>query len=702
MRQKTGYLVIVVMASVLLMVPLSSAQNGPVIDVLRFKVIKGPALQALAMQTGQVDVLSSKLCEFGTEEIETFDEEGFLVTQDLAYHIGFIGYNIRDAATIRSYYRVNIEYWPLHDVEFRHALIHCYDQLGNIPSSLGYTVAPVDSLVPPAQSKYYNSAVMDHPYNPGDPFTSLPGDESSCGILKAAGYTFEDAGILGFVDAADYWKCPDGSPLPYMELWTPTPQIAPPSYDQGVMFVYDLRQIGLAATAANGNAGFNNEGRELYEYLGDVYGTSTAYGGRFDAYMIFQNLGSLLPDQLYWLCHTSQDSRLYPLRRNAVGMNNPTIDSLVETVKYSLDVNDVEYAAKQVQEMLYDPSLPGADNFTLAYMCMYSKNHFNIYAPGLGGVVKSPGFGSDNKWTFLNIHWETNARTEEGKTVVIWALGDDPDSFNPLYASSANELETLSQTQDGLTAVNPYNHRDIPWIASSWTITETPEGMNIDFIIRNDVKWQDGTPLTAYDIEWCLEFLRDMEIPKYYTAWQFLIDVVVTDNTHCTIQLNAAGLSLFYDVVGVGALLAPQIWDRPWGSSQEVLDWIPTGAYDPAPGYAAGPTPTPTNVMGTGSFIFEFYDSTLPNQYCEMHRNPNYFMSQAAIASLMTSMFWQVGDEDHGGLVDVSDLTQVSFAYGSHPGGARWNPDANFDLNSIIDIRDLRTCSYHQTWQKYQ
>jgi hypothetical protein len=138
-----------------------------------------------------------------------------------------------------------------------------------------------------------------------------------------------------------------------------------------------------------------------------------------------------------------------------------------------------------------------------------------------------------------------------------------------------------------------------------------------------------------------------------------------------------------------------------WGSPQEVLDWIPTGAYTLAPGYTppVDHTPTPTNVMGTGPFIFDFYDTT--NLFDDMHRNPSYFMTQAAVETLMTSMFWQVGDEDYGGLVNAADLTQVSFAYGARPTSGNWNADANFDLNAIIDIRDLGTTSYHLTWQKF-
>lgn len=696
---------LVSMFATMAVIPSGYAQSGPKMDILRHEVIKSPDAQLIAMQTDQVDFSPEQI---RTPDIEKLDLEGNLITQDLGFHMGFIGYNIRDLASpLRGSvsdqtwldstwypYRLGVPVWPLADVNFRKALIRCYDQLGIIPPIYGYIVTPVRSLVPPAQSKYYSSTAQSYPYNPGNPFTSPAGEQSTVGILKAAGYTFVDGGAIGVVDGPDYWTAPGGIPLPKMTIWTPLIGVAPTSFQHGAEFVADLANVGLKATPANGDRGLIHEGKDFNEYLNLVYGTATGVGGQFDAFMVFYSLGRL-PDQLYDLMHTSGDTVTHPARRNAVGIDDPEIDSLTETVKFSLDPNVIEAAAKTVQEKLYDTS----NDYALAYMLLYSRSYFNAFRPGITGIVKSPGYGSDNTFTYLNAEYTANPRTEGTNTVFIYVNGDEPDSFNYNFATTVYEWNVIGQTIDGLIAVNPYNHADIPWLASDWSITSTAAGMDISVTLRSDVLWQDGYPFTAYDVEWCLEFLRNMEIPRYYTSWQNLIDVVVTDNTHLTIQLNAAGLSLFYDVIGVGAYLAPQIWDRAWGSSQEVLDWIPTGAYDPAPGYAAGPTPTPTNIMGTGPFIFDFYDTT--NLYDDMHRNPNYFMTQAATAALMTSMFWEVGDEDYGGLVNAADLTQVSFAYGARTGGARWNADANFDLNGIIDIRDLRTTSYHLTWQKF-
>jgi ABC-type transport system substrate-binding protein len=683
------------------------------IDALRHLVIRSPDAALLAMQGGVADFSPDQI---RTGDIEKQFADGMLVTSDLGFHMGFIAYNIRPTSIINDYWRnetghrAPVSYWPLHDMEFRHALIHSYDQLGIIPPIYGYIVTPVRSLVPPAQSKYYNPGVPEHSFLQGDPFAStvyVPATHSnadSCSILRYAGYTFVDADSSGDVTDADYWKCPDDSDMPYMEIWTPLIGVAPTSFQHGAEFVNDLRAIGLAATEANGNKGFLNLGRDFNEYLEDVYDRAW-----FDAYMVFYSLGRI-PSQLYSLLHTSQDCLTHPGRRNAVGVHDPadggaadTVDELTDIVKFSLDTDDIETAAKACQELLYDTS-PGVakDNVTLSYMLLYSRSYFNVFGTDVTGAVKSPGYGSDNGWTFFNI---MTTRTEDVygdatlESLVIYINGDAPDSFNPTYATTVYEWNIIGQTQDGLTAVNPYNHYDIPWLASDWTITPTVAGMDIDFTLRENSTWQDGHNFTAGDVEFCLEFLRDRSVPRYAETWEQLIDVVVTDDLHLTVEADEAGIDLFYDFSGLGPMLPPQIWDRAWASDAAVLDYDPTEAYNVASGYTDGPHPPPTNLFGTGPFIFIQWDAT--NEYDDMIANRNYFMTQQEIADIKASMFWQVGDQSWDGVVNVIDLTFVSFAFGCIEGlDPCYDPDADFNDDGIVDIRDIYIGSYHLLWQK--
>jgi hypothetical protein len=662
--------------------------------------------------------------DFSPDQIRTGDIEkqyadGMLVTQDLGFHMGFIAHNIRPLEIIQDYWREDVCYWPLHDMEFRHALIHCYDQLGIIPPIYGYIVTPVRSLVPPAQSKYYNPGVPEHPYNPGSPFAATVYDPvtkanaDSCSILRYANYTFQDHGTTGVVDDADFWTCPDpdtgepsdACPVPYLELWTPLFGIAPTSYQHGAAWVADLGEIGLEATTENGNSGYGHLGRDFNEYLEDVYDRAW-----FDSYMVFYSLGRI-PGQLYSLLHTSQDCLTHPGRRNAVGVCDPadggvadTIDELTEIVQYSLDADDIEDAAKLVQEMLYDVS-PGVvkypNNVTLSYMLLYSRSYFNVFGEDVTGVVKSPGYGSDNSWTFFNImtnRTEDVCGDEDEESILVYINGDAPDSFNTCYATTVYEWNIIGQTQDGLTAVNPYNHYDIPWLADDWTITPSGGGMDIDFTLRENSTWQDGNNFTAYDVEFCLEFLRDYHVPRYAEYWESLTDVVVTDDLHLTVQSSEPGLELFYGFSGLGPMLPPQVWDRAWANDQAVLDYDPTEAYNVASGYTAGPHPVPTNLYGTGPFIFMDWDPI--NQYDDMCANRYYFMTYEEILDLKTHMFWQVGDYNRDGVVNVIDLTFVSFAYGCMCGDPCYDPDADFNDDCIVDMRDIYIAAYHLLWQK--
>ncbi len=711
------YSALVSLVLLVLFVPIVFGQSDQEIDLLRFTVIKGPDNTRYAIQTElnhvwpsmsmPIDVGSPILMGADgaprVSDIEQLEDDGFFVKMParggmipgLSLQVVYIAFNIRNTTTIQSYYRPEITYWPLHDAEFRHALVHSYNQLEIVPAIYGYAATPVRSLVSGYQSKYYNSAVPIHPFDPGDPFTSPESEHSTCGILKAAGYTFVDADSSETVTNLDYWNTPDGNPLPLIQIMTPLAEVAPTSHQHVSEFVKDLKSIGLAANSENGMHGLVNYDVDFGEMLSLVYEQA-----EFDAYFVCTNFGRIWsPGQLYSLLHSSQDCLTYLGRSNAPGVHDPTIDTLCDAVKFSLDPNDAEVAAKEIQEKLYWPELPNADNFALAYMCMFTEYHFSAYNPDLRGILQSWAYGSNNKWTFLNINWAPGTeRIEDGKTLVVWALSDEPETCNPLCASSKNAWELLARSYDGLTSVNPYNLYDIPWLASSWSVQETASGMELNFTLREDVYWQDGYHFTAYDVEFCLEFVRDYQMPRYAGILSTLSDVVATNATHLTITVNEAGFDLFYDFASLAAMLPPQIWDRPWTDTQAILDYDPTEPYNVAPGYTPGPSPTPTNLFGTGPWIFQFYDAV--SMHGDLWRNANYFMSTLAIDDLLADMFWEVGDINRDGIINVIDVTLWSRSFGYW----WYEPfyDIATDLNSdgIVDFLDGMRLLMRLLWQR--
>ena len=75
-------------------------------------------------------------------------------------------------------------------------------------------------------------------------------------------------------------------------------------------------------------------------------------------------------------------------------------------------------------------------------------------------------------------------------------------------------------------------------------------------------------------------------------------------------------------------------------------------------------------------------------------------MTQTAIHTNMTQMFWEVGDYNKDGTVNIIDLTFVSFAYGSLVGDPDYDVNADFNSDGIVDMRDLSNCAFHLGWQK--
>lgn len=87
---------------------------------------------------------------------------------------------------------------------------------------------------------------------------------------------------------------------------------------------------------------------------------------------------------------------------------------------------------------------------------------------------------------------------------------NDMRTVNPWKALETPEYEVLSLNFDMLENFNKDNLQAAPGLASSWT--QSDDGLTWTFTIRDDVKWQDGEPLTADDIAWSYNKTLDCEL----------------------------------------------------------------------------------------------------------------------------------------------------------------------------------------------
>ena len=738
--------------TILLMIPTMQAypsdQRGPRLDVWKAVVVTSPDAQLIAMQAGEGDALTDLI---RTGDIEKLRGDGFTVIGDLGFHMGHIGYNIRPDQSYRR--SSDVTFWPLSDVKFREALFHGYDQSRIVDTIYGYTVRPVRSLIPPAQGNWSNPNVPIYNFNLNgvgndDPGDAIPGDlgdlTAATTILINAGYEYHGTGVG---DAAAYWTYPDTEPvrpdtsdrkLHHYVLWTPTYEVAPTSADHGRFFVDDLGRIGLMATATNGMHGFEHVPHEFSAYLDMVFGDPLADppldGARFDAYMVFWSLGRF-PDHIYDMTHSDFDCEPFPGRYNAPGIRDPTLDVLTELVRYGLDHGEKNDAAWEAQMRLYDNTNPNG----LAYMQLYSRTYWNCFNPDLEGAVRSPGYGADNGWTYVNLRWAEGSEKTlgDGRTYVNWLWGEFPESFNRMHATTVYAVDLITKTQDGFMDVNPFTHADLGAMALDWDVVETPSGpgaMNVTFYLREDVYWQDGTPYTAYDAKWNWLFLKNNEIPRYTSVWKTIQDVDVIDDYTVTVISNETSQFLLYDYAGSCAMMPPVVWRHldlqslhtimqfaPEEQTASIsypsgISGYPAGFGQSTGGwFGAGQGHPGTQLYGTGPWVYVSYVGGVAT----FERCITYFETTASIETRLADMFHAIGDvggfpfspwNEPDGVIDVWDMTYLTFNYGfpfwippEYPDD-RTSPGYRdyLDINNdgIVDIGDASSASYYQGKQK--
>jgi len=285
-------------------------------------------------------------------------------------------------------------------------------------------------------------------------------------------------------------------------------------------------------------------------------------------FMTFSGLRDV-PLQLYSMCYPRTD---IIGGENAVGLNDPVLNDLIETVIYSLDHEEAVAAAWEAQERLYDPQYPQA----LPYMALYSRIYFDAARQYLDGVVNSPGYGSDNFWTWLNWHWNTpdGLRPETGDSLVIYGNNGEPGTMNPLASSTTLETNIWQPCFDSGLQMNPYTHADVVWQYSEYpTIAElitevTPNGVNIvdgmsvTFSIRDDIYWQDGNKFDADDAIFSLNFLKNNQIPRYELTWQDIADIYKVDQLTFKVWSNHTSPHYVYNWDRGAFLCPPQVWSR--------------------------------------------------------------------------------------------------------------------------------------------
>ncbi len=140
---------------------------------------------------------------------------------------------------------------------------------------------------------------------------------------------------------------------------------------------------------------------------------------------------------------------------------------------------------------------------------------------------------------------ETVQEADSDKSITI-AIAEDPPSFNPMVADSGYDALVMELVMLGMTDVDP-NGKVFPELAASLPSIETGDvvldeeagTMSVTWKMREDVEWQDGTPVTADDVLFTWNAISDPVNGSWIPGSDYIDSVEQVDQYSFVVNYNA-------------------------------------------------------------------------------------------------------------------------------------------------------------------
>ena len=194
--------------------------------------------------------------------------------------------------------------------------------------------------------------------------------------------------------------------------------------------------------------------------------------------------------------------------------------------------------------------------------------------------------------------------------------------MNLALANDAGSSGVLGNLFEGLTEISWLTGEPQPNLAHTWDVSA--DGLTWTFYLRRDVRWHDGEPFTAADVEFTFnQIIYNDDIPTSTRAtfnfrlldengeWQvapMTVEAIDEFTVQCVLPVSFAPF-----LRSMATAIYPQHILQPHvdaGTFNEVWD-IDTD---------------PSEIIGTGPFLIEEY---VAGERVVFHRNPDYWLSDA-------------------------------------------------------------------------
>ncbi|TFF93012.1 hypothetical protein EU546_06785 [Candidatus Thorarchaeota archaeon] len=525
--------------------------SGPYIDKLVYRVIPNESDQIDALQNGDIDIIGDFIQPRYTPTLAVYTGVDVDHTPENGY----------------GYIVINCEEYPMNITAFRRAFAFALDKWAISDYAWDGLSVPQDSSVPQGNAFSVEGQLPYSYYEANAAFGNQ---------------LLDDAGFID-LDKNGYRETPNGSNLDVRLEVNIYPHEA-----LCEIFRDAFESLNVSATVTDA-----------------TFSTMTNMrNGLFDMVAFHTTLPDLSVDWLayeYWSEYASEPQWNYARFRNG------SYDSWRETILYSTDYEEVEQAARRMQE-IWTYECPAIVCYEKTRLSAHRGDRFEGHANDLISGVPC-------WWTNHRVHLKSSEGGPFGGEF-RWGISSGIDSFNFMASTSSETRNVLQMLYSPLLRYSP-DGRVLPWLVESYEILthENDESVPVHHtrfvldMVRN-ATWTDGEPLTAYDVAFTYCYYRDSYHGgnPYGAGLQNLTAAYAMTPYKVALEFESPSYWHIYQLVG------KPIIPRHIFEGIGVEDW---NVWEPAIPPAGN-----DSLVTSGPFVISTYT---PGISIELEQNPDYF-----------------------------------------------------------------------------
>jgi peptide/nickel transport system substrate-binding protein len=154
------------------------------------------------------------------------------------------------------------------------------------------------------------------------------------------------------------------------------------------------------------------------------------------------------------------------------------------------------------------------------------------------------------------------AADSQGGNQLRFCIGAQPKTFNPLLVDDEASETVRYLTGGVLLRLDRNSQKLLPELATAWTVNHA--GNAISFVLRDNVRFSDGTPFSAEDVAYTMEKLMDPSLHSptgdAFRSSEGKVTTKITGKDRITVTFPApiVGLDRLFDQVAILSATSPQ------------------------------------------------------------------------------------------------------------------------------------------------